>query len=211
MSSKIISLRWVLYFLLICLFVQTSKAEITWDSEHHVYSEGEETWVYMYNDASAEITGGIIEEFYMYNQTQADITGGDIGVLLGQDTSSVNVYAGSNVDLLRPNDSSTANVYGGTIDYLFALSSSTTNIHRGSWNEINARDLSTINFYVESYEWDPIGGEREGGLLTGIWLESTVSFSIDLVNEGTINHLNFVPEPTTLFLFGMGALLARAC
>ena len=187
--------------------VANVQAEIIWDNGHHVYSEGEETWVYMYNDASAEIIGGTIHEFYMYNNTTADITGGHISIVWGQDTSSVNVYAGSDISLLRPNDSSTSNVYDGTVDYLFALGYSNTSIYGGFFDEIAAEDFSSVNLYVESYDWNPTGGARDGGLLTGIWLESTESFSIDLVSEGTINHLNFVPEPTTLFLFGIGGLI----
>jgi len=182
-------------------------AEIVWDSGHHVYSEGEETWVYMYNDASAEIIGGTIHEFYMYNNTTADITGGHISVVLGQDTSSVDVYAGSDISLLRPNDSSISNVYDGTVDYLFALGYSNTNIYGGFFDEIAAEDFSLVNLYVESYDWNPTGGARDGGLLTGSWLGTTETFSIDLVSEGTFNHLNFVPEPTTLFLFGIGGLI----
>lgn len=189
------------------LCVCNIQAEIIWDSGHHVYSEGEETWVYMYNDASADIIGGIIHEFYMYNNAEADITGGHISVVLGQDTSNVNIYAGSDISLLRPNDSSTSNVYDGTVDYLFALGYSNTNIYGGIFDEIAAEDFSSVNLYVENYDWNPTGGARDGGLLTGIWLGSDESFNIDLVSEDTINHLNFIPEPTTLFLFGVGGLI----
>ena len=203
--------RVILFIISTSLIVTTGnvKGDITWDSGHHVFTEGSETFVNMFNDASAEISGGYIAEFSMYDNTTADITGGQISILWGQGSSSVDVYAGSDISLLRPNDSSTSNVYDGTVDYLFALGYSITNIYGGFFDEIAAEDFSSVNLYVESYDWDPTGGARYGGLITGVWLESNESFNIDLVSEGTINHLNFVPEPTTLFLFGIGGLMLR--
>jgi len=197
--------------LVLILCAPNIQAEIIWDSGHHVFSGGFEDFVYMYNDASADILGGIIHEFYMYNNTIADITGGEISIVWGQNTSSVNVYAGSDIYLLRPNDSSTANVYDGTLDDLFSLGSSITNIYGSSLNEINATGSSTVNLFVESYQLDPKGGIFGDGLLTGTWLGSGASFSIDLGGAETINHLNFIPEPATLILFGMGGLILRTC
>jgi len=197
---------------LLVIGVANVQAEIIWDSGHHIYSEGEETWVYMYNDASAEIIGGTIYEFDMYNNTTADITGGYIGNLLCYDISSVNVYDIGEISLVKPFNSATVNIYGGTITTVLAEDSSDTSIYGASLTEIGARDLSTVNLYTASYELDPTGGTFGNGLLTGTWLYGG-SFSIDLVAEETINHLNFIPEPSTLSLFvlGLGAVLARIC
>ena len=182
------------------------QAEIVWDSGHHVFSEGSETYVTMLNDASADITGGWIAEFYMLNETTAEVFGGTILQLLCQDTSTATIYDNDYMDLLRPNDSSIADVYGGDINVVFTLGSSVTNIYGGTINEIDATDLSIVNIFSESYEFDPTGGAFGDGLLTGTWLYGG-GFSIELVTEETINHLNFVPEPTTLFLFGIGGLI----
>ena len=191
------------------LCVSNINAEIIWDSGHHVFSEGSETYLTMLNDASADMTGGWVAEFSMYNETSLEVFGGTISQLLCQDISTATIYDNNYMDLLRPNDSSTANVYGGTINYIFALGYSITNIYGGFFDEIAAEDFSSVNLYVESYDWDPTGGARYGGLITGVWLESNESFNIDLVSEGTINHLNFVPEPATILLFGMGGLILR--
>jgi len=180
------------------------QAEIIWDSGHHVFSEGSETYLTMLNDASADILGGIIHEFGMYNNTTADIMGGYISVVLGQDTSSVDVYEGGDIYLLRPNDSSTANVYGGDIDVIFALGSSDTHIYSGTINEIDAENLSTLFLYVDDYDFDPTGGSRDGGLITGTWLNNNGSFSISLEETDTIDHIFFVPEPGTLSLLIIG-------
>jgi hypothetical protein len=85
MNKAIITIMTVVLVVGVC----NVRAEIIWDSGHHEFSEGSEDFVYMYNDASADISGGIIHEFYMYNNTTADITGGYVSVVLGQDTSSV--------------------------------------------------------------------------------------------------------------------------
>jgi len=192
------------------LCVCNSKAEIIWDSGHHVFSEGSETYLTMLNDASADITGGWISEFYMLNDTTADITGGEIGQLLCYDTSEVFVYEPSVIDLIKPFESATVDIYGGTITTVLAEDSSHTSIYSASIAEIGARDLSTVNLYTASYEVDPIGGTFGNGLLIGTWLYGG-SFSIDLVAEETINHLNFIPEPSTMILFVMGGLILRSC
>jgi len=189
------------------LSVCNVQAEIIWDSGHHVFSEGSETYLTMLNDASADITGGYIAEFSMFDDTTADITGGQISILWGQGSSSVDVFTGSDIYLLRPNDSSITNIYDGTLDDLIALGSSITNIYGSSLNEIGATDSSIVNLFVESYQIDPTGGIFGDGLLTGTWLISGTNFNIDLGSSGTINHLNFIPEPTTLFLFGIGGLV----
>ena len=185
-----------------------TQAEITWNSGHHVFSEGSETYVYMYNDASAEISGGYIAEFSMFDDTTADITGGQISVVMGQGSSSVDVFTGSDVSLLRPNDSSTANVYGGNTNVIFTLGSSHTNIYEGLINEIDCTDLSLVNFFVKTYDFNPTGGAFGVGLLTGTW-NSNNAFSIDLRTEDTINHINIIPEPATLILLALGAIGSR--
>jgi len=185
------------------------QAEITWDSGHHIFSEGSEDYVYMYNEASAEIIGGEIWELYMYNSTTADISGGYVSILLGQDTSSVDVYAGSDLYLLRPNDSSTANVEGGEIDVIFTLGSSVTYIYGGLIDEIDADNLSTLYLYIDNYDFDPTGGTRGAGLITGTWIDDGGNFSISLQDTDTIEHINFVPEPSTVCMFAIGGLVVK--
>ena len=190
-----------------CGSVRGEIIEITWDEGHHIFNEVGHYFVYMYNDASADIIGGTIDEFYMYNETTVDVTGGSISAMLVEDTSSVDVFAGSDIDTLRPNDSGTANIYGGTIsDTLFTIGSSKTNIYGGWVNSISTGGLSEINLYTENYElvsddfWN-------GGRINGTWLESEEYFSIGLGSEYTINRINFVPEPGTVCLFTLAGLI----
>ena len=59
---------------------------------------------------------------------------------------------------------------------------------------------------------DSVFHNIETNLLTGKWLDGS-AFSIQLVDvngyDPTIENIQFVPEPTTLFLLGLGGLLLR--
>lgn len=191
MNKAIITIMTVVLVVGVCNV--PSLYALVWDSGYHEFTVGYESEIDMFNDATA------------------DITGGEIGILALWDTSSVFVYEPSEIDLLRPSDSSTANVYGGTIGFLFAINSSNTNVRGGSFDWLEAVDLSEVYLYVGSYELDPTGGEFNAGLLTGNWLDSGGSFSINLVTDETIDHLNFVPEPSTISLFAIGTAIFRCC
>jgi len=139
-----------------------------------------------------------------------EVFGGTISALLCQDISTANIYDNDYMGLLKPFDSSTANVYGGTINSLFTVENSVTNIYEASLNFVDAVDSSTINMFVESYNWDPTGGQWGDGLLTGIWLNTSHPFSIEIIDLQTINHINFIPEPTTFSLLMIGILIFRS-
>ena len=158
----------------------------------------------VWNGGYHEFSEGIEGEIDMINGATADITGGEIGILLCWDTSEVFVYEPSKIDLLRPSDFSTANVFGGTINHLFALNLSETRIHGGNISGIDPDDSSIIYLYTDNYAFDPTGGIRDGGLVTGEWLGTGETFSISLDDVGDINHIAFVPEPTTFLLLTSG-------
>ena len=187
-----ITISIVVLFVIGTFNVPALYADLVWDGGYHEFSEGLEGEIDMINGATA------------------DITGGEIGILRCWDTSEVFVYEPSEIDLLRPSDFSTANVYSGTIGFLFALGSSNTDIYSASLDWLGAMDSSQVNLYVETYLLDPTGGNFGDGLLTGTWINGE-TFSIDLAGDETIGHIHFVPEPSTLFLFGLGAMLLRTC
>ena len=187
------------------------RADLIWDSGHREYSDGDEKWVYMYNDASVDVTGGWIGELYMYNETIADFSGGGIGALLCYDTSKLGIYNASTISLLRPSNSSIVNIHGGTINNLIAIGSSNTYIHDGTLNILDAGDTSTVFLYTEYYDFDPDGGLLQSGLLTGVWFESGNTFSIELESKEAFGHIVFIPEPGSVFLFltGVSMLLLK--
>jgi len=160
-----------------------------WDGGYHEFSEGFEGEIDMINGATA------------------DITGGEIGMILSYDNCGLNVYDNSIIDLVKPFDTSSVNIYGGEINSLFTVGNSITNIYEASINFVTAVDASTINMYVENYNWNPTGGQWGDGLLTGTWLNSTETFSIEILNLNSINHVNFIPEPSTMLFFAFGSSL----
>jgi len=201
-----------------------ANADLLWESGHHVFSEGYEKIVTMNNDASADITGGrigalmmnnlakadvtggTISEFVMSDSTKANVSGGWIGIMACEDTSISNIYTGSTIELLRPDISGVTNVYGGDIDQIFALGSSVANIYDASLSKLDAVNLSEVNLHVKNYHYNPTGGSYSGGLLTGNWLGSGNNFSIELF-EGTIDHINFVPEPCSFILLTLSSFI----
>jgi hypothetical protein len=209
MRSEIMKRRMIITFILalvLILCVCNVQAEITWDGGHHIFSEGSEDYVYMYNEASADIIGGDIGELYMYDFTESDITGGHIGALLCDDSSYAYIHDSGSISLIRPNHSSVVDIYDGTINDVLAIGSSITNIYGGSLYILDARESSIVNLYTIVYDFDPSGGFYGAGLLTGEWIGSGASFSINF-DEGTIDHVNFVPEPGTVCLFSFGGLV----
>ena len=67
---------------------------------------------------------------------------------------------------------------------------------------------ATINVHGYDFNYDPTGGAYSGGILTG-YLSDGNPFSIDQVSEMEYTSFNLIPEPATLLLFGLGALLLR--
>ena len=159
-----------------------------WDGGYHEFSEGFEGEIDMINGATA------------------DITGGQIDILRCYDSCGLNIYDDSIIDLVKPFDSSSVYVYGGEINSLFTVGNSTTNIYEASMNFVTADDFSIINMYVENYNWNPTDGQWGYGLLTGTWLNSTDTFSIEILDLDTIDHINFIPEPCTLYFVTIGGL-----
>ena len=172
----------------------SAQAGLIWNSGHHEFSGGNESEIRMYNDATAEITGG------------------GIGALLSYDISMLGIYNASTISLLRPSNSSIINIHGGTINNLIAIGSSNTYIHDGTLNILDAGDTSTVFLYTESYDFDPDGGFLQSGLLTGIWFESGNTFSIELESKEAFDHIVFIPEPGSVFLFltGVSMLLLKS-
>jgi len=103
--------------------------------------------------------------------------------------------------------SSTVNIYGGilTLDYLDILYSSMLNIYGGDLlvgNSPGFSESSTVNIYGYDFNY---GSNR----LTG-FLSDGSPFIFNELAFDEYSHMNLIPEPTSLLLFGLGALLLRS-
>jgi hypothetical protein len=152
------------------------------------------------NSESLLITGAgalVVDAFgesYVEVQDTApleDNVGGIHGLNL-TDSSLLNYYAGEMSGFRIYNDA-TATFSGGRIDYISSYQDSDLTKHITFIADVDSIDLT-------------------GNLLTGNWLDDS-SFSITLQDQtgydSVYSNINFVPEPATIALFGLGSMMLR--
>ncbi len=125
-------------------------------------------------------------EIFMQNDATADIFGGTITKLETWDFSIADIYGGE-IDWLYADYSSVVNIYGGTLDIL------------GAWAD------SVVNLYAYDVTYHAIGE----GLIEGTYYSDNSQFILTLKTTETYSHVNVVPEPATLLVFVLGALIMR--
>jgi len=134
--------------------------------------------------------GDTYGEVRIYNDVILDIFGGYIGRLETYDITVTDWYDGE-MSHLWTYDDSIINVYGGELFTLYS------------------HEDSLINLYAYDVLITDTGGYWNLGQVTGKYFSDNSSFIINLWSEDTASHINIVPEPTTLILFGIGTLLLR--
>ena len=138
--------------------------------------------------------------------TYSDLQGEEVFV---ENDAVLNYLSGSSAGL-RVIHTATANIYGGDITYdLYTSNSSVTNIYNIDLDILVSDHDSIVNIFAYDVDFYSIGGSENEGYMTGLFYQNNESFSIDFWNEGTVSHVNIVPEPTTFLLMGLGGLLLR--
>jgi len=134
--------------------------------------------------------GDVYGEIWMYNDCTLDIFGGDIGRLATFDMTLTNWHGGSMIELWM-NDNSIANIYGGLL------------------NRFDPGENAALNLFAYDVQYHPTGGYWNGGWIEGKYCSDDTYFDFDIPGQYAISHINIVPEPTTLMLFGLGGLFLR--
>jgi len=140
------------------------------------------------NDLSTiNISDGTIEKTNFVLYGSANISGGNI-------TGNVN----------KANPSSILNITGGNLIFGDFYIYGTLNISGGLLNIDNPHFPSTsVNIFGYGFNYDPVGQ-----VLTGYLLDHN-HFTINHLNSLDYQHLNLVPEPMSLLIFGIGLLAIR--
>jgi len=83
------------------------------------------------------------------------------------------------------------------------------NAYGGNLNRLGITDNGLLNLYAYDVICHATGGLYDRGWIEGKYISSDLYFNIDFVELGTCSHINTVPEPTTLILFGLVGLFLR--
>lgn len=185
-----------------------------------------------YDSSTANISSGYVSSLAAWNSSTVDISGGTVRDLSPSDYSKINISGGSitenfnifnfsTVDIsggsisyfLGARNSSAVNISGGSVSYLYTEDNGDVDISGGSVSSLYAIDSSVVSFHGRNFSISGglvLDGERVLGLgiLSGEWMDGT-PWAVDILqNESSVTIL-VVPEPGTLLLLGIGAVMLR--
>ncbi len=170
-----------------------------------------------WGNSTIDISGGSLWEFTAYDNCQVTVTGGDTSSLYLEDNSSLNMSGGWHRVVAHQNN--TVSVTGGYLyQSNYAGGASTMDITGGYIiDDIAADGEAVITIYGTDFNYDygevpvgnPIKWSQFSGNITGyIGGTNYVSFNYYVFDNASI-VLAPIPEPTTLFLLGLGAVILR--
>jgi len=187
----------LLSLILVGVCSSVSFGEITFD---YTISDTYEFGIFSLNSESLLVTGAGAYDIEARGQSYIEVRNtlpleqfvGGIHSLDLDDFSILNFYDGE-MGGFRIIDDATANFNGGRIDYIRSFQDSDQIKHITFIADLDSIDLT-------------------GNLLTGNWLDDS-SFSITLQDQtgydSVYSNINFIPEPATLLLFGLGVIGLR--
>lgn len=150
---------------------------------------------------------------YGYDYSHITVNGGQApGIELDMSSYAIaDIYAGNvAIDSLDLHQYSVNNIHGGDITfncYPWIDDNSKLNIYGGDitfTQGFSLHDDAEINVFYSSVIYD-----KPGGIIIGYHLLDNSEFMLDQFTYSEIDQINFVPEPTTLLLFGLGGLFLR--
>ena len=191
--------------LLIC-----ACASVSFGTFDHVISDSYEFGTFILNDESLLVTGAGAYGIFANNTSYVEV----------QHTAPLEQYVGG-IYTFGLVDSSTLNYYGGEMggfsiydDAVATFSGGSVNYissYQFAWRQEGHPSVLVPNPHI-TFVCDVDSVDLAGNLLTGNWLDGS-GFSVTLSDrdgyDPVIENIQFIPEPATLLLFGIGGLAIR--
>jgi hypothetical protein len=158
------------------------------------------------------------ESFAVVEWTQGDYVIGNnsgwdwIPALRTYNDVTVKMYDGG-VHQFYMYDNSLFSIYGpGSVDYLYLYENTSVSFFGSTYMDdlyIDPANTGWVKLYAYDVTFQPHGSFPGEGTIHGRWTGNKMTFNIDLVGSGAYSHIQIIPEPVTLALFGMGTLALR--
>lgn len=179
------------------------------------------------NDTVVDMTGGQIGKLWLYDNSTFNMSGGNItGGIDAHGTSYFDISGGTidiesvlvlygdggcfsggriTADGLKTGKFSMVKIDGGELSFGTFYIDGDLIITGGvlEIGELAIADDSIISIYSGNYSYN-----LTNEILTGYLIDGSY-FSIGGVNQSKYDRINFVPEPMTLILFGLGGLFLK--
>jgi len=169
---------------------------------------GSADWIATYDASTLNVLDGSAE-VQAFDDSTISISGGHINFATAINNTTINFLTSDYTDALITEDSATINMQGGSVERVIARNSGTSNLHAGSVTDyLTAYDSTAINIYGYDLIKTGSGGSYGNGQVYGYWMNDA-PFVINLRGADTYSRINLVPEPCTLVLLVLGALLPR--
>jgi hypothetical protein len=184
-------------FVFVCVCISGVDAAANYYTDGTINAGTANTSVYTWNNASVTMAGGTIVSLDEFNSSRVDIQAGTISQGTSLWNQSQMTFSGGNLNLfLETHDFAAADLKGGQLN---------------GW--LYAADTSIINIYGYGFNYNPLAGTKNGGLLTGSWANGQ-AFGLNLLDNLQTNTITYqhiilheIPEPASLLLLAMGGRL----
>jgi hypothetical protein len=160
---------------------------------------------------------GGIESVKLYNNSSMTLSGGEVSGIDLKNSATLSVLDGKVLGTIYATGDNIINIAGGATDKIYANGSTKVTLSGGNIGTmqigLNISSTSPPTYIVMcdlySLNRTYINGVLSG--ITGNWLDGS-GFDIEVgsrIGNPTSDYIQFVPEPATLTLLGVGGLMLR--